>query len=95
MPIPNFKNIQKFAAKVGANIPVRLRKIFEGLDTDTATQPLVAASCAAELCIELREQGVDDFHFYTLNRPELTSATCRMLGIKPNNVPTPAEAPAL
>ena len=95
MPIPNYKKIQNFAAKVGANIPVRLRKILEGLDTDTVTQPLVAASCAAELCVELREQGVDDFHFYTLNRPELTSATCRMLGIKPNNVPAPAEAPAL
>ena len=82
MPIANFRNIQKFAAKIGTHIPKRLTQVFEGLDDDPATQPLVAASCAAELCLDLREQGVDDFHFYTLNRPELTAATCRILGIK-------------
>ncbi len=82
MPIANFKNIQKFAAKVGTHIPKRLTQVFEGLDDEPTTQPLVAASCAAELCLDLREQGVDDFHFYTLNRPELTAATCRILGIK-------------
>jgi methylenetetrahydrofolate reductase (NADPH) len=86
MPIFNFKNVQKFAAKVGASIPVRLVEVFEGLDGDPSTQPLVAASCAAELCLDLREYGVDDFHFYTLNRPELVSAICRMLGVKPVSV---------
>ena len=95
MPIFNFKNVQKFAAKVGASIPARLVDLFEGLDGDPATQPLVAASCAAELCLDLREYGIDDFHFYTLNRPELTSATCRILGIKPANMLTPTKVPAV
>lgn len=95
MPVSNFKNVQNFAAKVGANIPARLADLFEGLDGDPSTQSLVAASCAAELCLDLREHGIDDFHFYTLNRPELTSATCRILGIKPANMPTPTEVPAV
>ncbi len=93
MPVSNFRNVRKFAAKVGATIPARLAQLFEGLDGDPSTEPLVAASCAAELCLDLREHGVDDFHFYTLNRPELASATCRILGIKPVSaaVGAPAE----
>jgi methylenetetrahydrofolate reductase (NADPH) len=95
MPVSNFKNVRKFAAKVGASIPVRLVELFEGLDGDPAIQALVAASCAAELCLDLREQGIDDFHFYTLNRPELASATCRILGVKPAEVGTSAEVEEL
>ena len=94
MPVSNFKNVRKFASKVGASIPARIVELFEGLDGDPATQSLVAASCAAELCLDLRGHGIDDFHFYTLNRPELTSATCRILGIKPVATGTPAEVDA-
>ena len=56
--------------------------LFEGLDDDPATRRLVAASVAAEMCARLQEEGFDDFHFYTLNRAELTVAICRVLGVK-------------
>jgi methylenetetrahydrofolate reductase (NADPH) len=83
MPIANFKNNFKFARKTGVSVPQALVQLFEGLDDDPETARLVAAKVAAELCQALRSHGVDRFHFYTLNRPDLVYATCHILGLRP------------
>ena len=84
LPITNFARAREFAAKCGASMPDWLGDLFEGLDDDPETRQLVAATTASELCNRLRAEGVDRFHFYTLNRPQLTAAICRRLGLKPS-----------
>ncbi len=81
LPIENFTRASGFAEKCGTTIPDSVRARFEGLEDDPETHRLVAAVFAAEQVQGLREAGVEDFHFYTLNRPELVTATCRLLGI--------------
>jgi methylenetetrahydrofolate reductase (NADPH) len=83
LPITNFARTVEFAGRCGATIPRRLASLFDGLDGDPETRALVAASVAAEQCTALRRHGVDEFHFYTLNRAELVVAICRMLGVRP------------
>ena len=60
-----------------------MAKLYEGLDDDPENRQLVAATHSAELCRRLQAEGVDEFHFYTLNRAELTWAICRLLGVAP------------
>ena len=81
LPITNFSKVCEFAGKCGAHIPPALAKRFSGLDTDPETRNLVAAMVAAEQVQALAREGVADFHFYTLNRADLTYAICRMLGL--------------
>jgi methylenetetrahydrofolate reductase (NADPH) len=83
LPITNFTRTVEFARRCGATIPARLAGLFDGLDDDPETRALVAASVAAEQCTALRQHGVNEFHFYTLNRAELVVAICRMLGVRP------------
>lgn len=83
MPVFNFTKVAAFSEDCGATVPDWMRETFAGLDEDPDTRRLVAASVAAELCTRLRDEGVEQFHFYTLNRPELTYAVCRLLGMKP------------
>ncbi|MFZ4601217.1 MAG: methylenetetrahydrofolate reductase [NAD(P)H] [Caulobacterales bacterium] len=82
MPVTNFRGIVKMAAGCGATVPAWLARLFEGLDDDPDTRRLVAATAAAELCARLAAEGVEDFHFYTLNRADLTLAICRILGVR-------------
>jgi methylenetetrahydrofolate reductase (NADPH) len=72
-----------FARRCGASVPAWLASLFDGLDDDPATRELVAATIAAEQCAWLAAHGVHEFHFYTLNRPNLTLAVCRLLGLRP------------
>ena len=81
LPVTNFAQVQKFAAQCGARVPPFMIELFDGLDDDPETRRLVAASVAAEQCRRLQADGVDEFHFYTLNRAELIVAICRMIGI--------------
>jgi methylenetetrahydrofolate reductase (NADPH) len=83
LPVQNFHQTANFAAKTGATIPDWLAKRFEGLDNDPATRRLIAASVAAEQVFDLLDHGISDFHFYTMNRAELTFAICHLLGIRP------------
>lgn len=83
MPVTSFAGISRFAARCGTNIPDWMGGLFEGLDEIPEVHQLVAATVAAEQCRRLSEHGITDFHFYTMNRPELTTATCRILGIRP------------
>ncbi len=85
MPVTNFKGLVKMAAGCGASVPQWLRRIFEGLDDDPESRQLLAAATTAELCARLLVEGVEDFHFYTLNRAELTVAICRLLGVRPES----------
>jgi len=83
LPVTNFAGVSKFAAKCGTHVPRWLGELFEGLDERPDTRQLVAATVAAEQCVRLQEQGVSEFHFYTLNRAELSYAICHMLGLRP------------
>ena len=85
MPVTSYKGLAKMAKACGASIPGRLVRLFENLDDDAKTRELVAATVAAEQCLDLAERGVDRFHFYTLNRAEMAFALCHMLGITPQN----------
>ncbi|KFL29011.1 5,10-methylenetetrahydrofolate reductase [Devosia riboflavina] len=83
-PIHSFKQISGFAARCGASIPDWLAERFDGLDADPDTHALVAAAVAAEQVTELLDEGVTEFHFYTLNRSNLVLALARLLGRRPD-----------
>lgn len=82
----NFKGMKRIADLCQVKLPDWLHKLYEGTDEDTATCECITANVAAELCHKLSEQGVDEFHFYTLNRASLALSTCRLLGLKPQAV---------
>ncbi len=82
MPVTNFKGLKRMAAACEANVPEWLEALFAGLDDDADTRKLLAAAVAVELCLDLKREGVDNFHFYTLNRADLVYAICRILGVK-------------
>jgi methylenetetrahydrofolate reductase (NADPH) len=82
LPITNFTRTVDFAKKCGTRIPRWMATLFEGLDDAPMTRELVAATVASEQCRVLHENGVRDFHFYTLNRAALTLAICHMLGMR-------------
>lgn len=83
LPVTNFAQVVKFSNACGATVPDWLRDRFEGLDDDPETRKLVAATTATELCEALQNDGVREFHFYTLNRADLTYAICHVLGVRP------------
>ena len=83
VPIHNFAQVAGFAARCGADIPPWLARRFEGLEKDAATTHLVAAAMAAEQVMDLVDQGIKTFHFYTLNRADLVYAICHLLGLRP------------
>ncbi len=83
LPVANFAQTRKFAADSGAKLPAWMAPLFDGLQDDPGPRQLVAATIAADLCRRLYAEGVRDFHFYTLNRAELTQALCHLLGMRP------------
>lgn len=83
LPVSNVAQTRKFAGQCGATIPTWMDRLFEGLDNLPAARQLVAATVAAELCGQLYAGGVRHFHFYTLNRAELSYAICHLLGLRP------------
>ena len=85
LPIAGFSGMLRFAAKCGVNVPSRLHDRFSGLDDDPETSRMIAASVAIEQVDELYRHGVREFHFYTLNRAELTYAICHALGLRPGH----------
>lgn len=82
LPITRFPQVIRFAKLCGATIPGWLQERFAGLDDDADTRRLIAASVAIEQVERLRREGVREFHFYTLNRAELTYAICHALGVR-------------
>ena len=83
LPVTNFKQLEKMAKVTNVKIPSWMQKMYQGLEEDQTTRNLVAASIAMDMVKVLSKEGVKDFHFYTLNRSELTYAICHVLGIRP------------
>ncbi len=83
LPVTHFAQVVKFSAMCGATVPDWLARLFEGLDKDQETRRMVAAIVAAEQVRRLQAAGVDEFHFYTLNRPDLVFAIAHILGVRP------------
>jgi methylenetetrahydrofolate reductase (NADPH) len=83
LPVHDFGQMRRFSERCGAGVPGWLRTLFEGLDGDGVQQALLGASHAAEQARRLIVEGIDELHFYTLNRAELTVAACRLLGLRP------------
>jgi methylenetetrahydrofolate reductase (NADPH) len=87
LPVTNYAQMKRFAGICGATVPDWLAGLFEGSDDNPELRGLIAASIAAEQCRLLRAAGVEEFHFYTLNRAKLTLAICHILGL---HAPLPA-----
>jgi methylenetetrahydrofolate reductase (NADPH) len=85
LPITRFPQMLRMAQRCGAHVPEWLEQRFDGLDGDPDTRRLIAAAVAIEQVQELQKHGVEEFHFYTLNRFELTYAICHALGVRPHN----------
>ena len=83
LPVTNFKQLEKMAKVTNVKIPSWMQKMYQGLEEDQTTRNLVAASIAMDMVKILSKEGVKDFHFYTLNRSELTYAICHTLGVRP------------
>jgi methylenetetrahydrofolate reductase (NADPH) len=83
LPITKFPQLTRFAEQCGASVPEWLVHRFDGLEDDAETRQLIAASVAIEQVKLLKKQGIEEFHFYTLNRSELTFAICHALGVRP------------
>jgi methylenetetrahydrofolate reductase (NADPH) len=86
MPVTNLAGLRRMSALSGVSVPDWLGHMFDGLDDDAETRRMVAAVVAAEQVRLLQANGVDEFHFYTLNRPELTYAIAHILGVRPGKV---------
>ena len=83
MPVLSFAAVQKMSGLCGTAIPDWMEGLFDGLDERPEARQLVSATIAAEMCRRLYAGGVRQFHFYTLNRAELSYAICHMLGLRP------------
>ncbi|MGG5888523.1 methylenetetrahydrofolate reductase [NAD(P)H] [Falsiroseomonas sp. HC035] len=83
LPVSNFAQVKKFSAMCGTSVPAWMGRLFEGLDEDADSRRMVAAVVAAEQARLLQANGVDELHFYTLNRADLTYAIAHLLGARP------------
>ncbi|MGI2203946.1 methylenetetrahydrofolate reductase [Shewanella oncorhynchi] len=83
LPVTNFTQLKRFAGMTNVLLPNWLHKQFDGLENDAGTRQLVGANVAIDMVKVLSREGVKDFHFYTLNRAELTYAICHTLGVRP------------
>ena len=83
LPVSNFKQAKKFADMTNVRIPAWMAQMFDGLDHDAETRKLVGANIAMDMVKILSREGVKDFHFYTLNRAEMSYAICHTLGVRP------------
>ncbi|MBL0769992.1 methylenetetrahydrofolate reductase [Sphingopyxis sp. DHUNG17] len=92
LPVSNVSQTRRMADMCGTAIPAWMAGLFEGLDDHPAARQLVAATIAAEMCRRLYAGGVRDFHFYTLNRAELSYAICHLLGLRPRTAPASEKA---
>ncbi|MBZ4021227.1 methylenetetrahydrofolate reductase [NAD(P)H] [Rhodobacter sp. TJ_12] len=85
LPIQSWKGAKAFANRCGTSIPAWVEEAFEAATRDGREQLLATAMCT-ELCDSLIAGGVEDLHFYTLNRPDMTREVCHALGITPDVV---------
>ncbi|HEY8289086.1 MAG TPA: methylenetetrahydrofolate reductase, partial [Acetobacteraceae bacterium] len=88
MPVSNYSQAARFSAMCGASMPDWMGRLFEGTEDDPDTRRMVGMVVAAEQVRLLQVNGVDEFHFYTLNRPDLTFAIAHVLGVRALGAPT-------
>ncbi len=86
LPVTRFPQLERFARRCGATVPEWLADSFRGLEDDDETRQMIAASIAIEQVRRLQQEGISEFHFYTLNRSELTYGICHALGVRPKQV---------
>lgn len=82
LPIQSWAGAKRFAARCGTKVPEKLDEAFTIAARDGREELLALAQCTS-LCDRLIQGGVEDLHFYTLNRPKLTYDVCMALGVKP------------
>jgi methylenetetrahydrofolate reductase (NADPH) len=92
LPIHNFTQVANFSARCGARIPTWVADRFAGLERDPQTHALVASAIAAEQVLDLMERGIEEFHFYTMNRADLVFAICHLIGVRPVSLENTAAA---
>jgi methylenetetrahydrofolate reductase (NADPH) len=92
LPVHNFAQVANFSGRCGTHVPAWLAERFDGLQKDPQTHALVASAVAAEQVLDLIERGVNDLHFYTMNRADLVFAICHMIGIRSHEVENSAAA---
>lgn len=84
LPILNYKQLDKMAKITNVKIPAWLHQVYQGIpENDTTTANLIGANIAMEMVKVLAKEGVKDFHFYTLNRAEMSYTLCHLLGVRP------------
>lgn len=82
LPIANFAQAQKFSAMCGSTIPKWIVELYESLPADdSAITEMVSVAITTEICNKLIAGGVEDVHFYTLNRAELVKSVCALIGV--------------
>jgi methylenetetrahydrofolate reductase (NADPH) len=82
LPIISWDGAKRFAARCGTRVPPRLDEAFQMAARD-GREELLSLTLCTTMCTRLIEEGVDNLHFYTLNRPHLTREVCRALGVTP------------
>jgi methylenetetrahydrofolate reductase (NADPH) len=92
-PVQNFKQTANFARRAGTSVPHWLAERFDGLEDDPATRRLVAAAVCAEQVIDLIDHGVEELHFYTMNRADLVFAICHLIGLRAKPVEADQQEP--
>ena len=85
LPITSWAGAKTFAQRCGSAVPARLDEAFATAARDGREELYALAHCT-QLCDNLLQGGVEDLHFYTLNRPHLTREVVRALGIQPEVV---------
>jgi methylenetetrahydrofolate reductase (NADPH) len=86
LPVTNYNTLLKFAGFTNVHVPNWLHRQFDGLDeADQTTRNLLGANIAMDIVKVLAKEGVKHFHFYTLNRSELSYAICHLLGVREQN----------
>ncbi len=87
MSVANYAQAVKFSAMCGAGVPAWLGELFDGLDDEPDTRRIIGSLVTADQVCQLQADGVSEFHFYTLNRPEQVSEVARLVGIVPAESP--------
>ncbi|MFA3791525.1 methylenetetrahydrofolate reductase [Aliiglaciecola sp. SL4] len=86
LPVTNYQTLKRFAGFTNVHVPSWLHKMYDGLEKDDqTTRNLLGASIAMDTVKVLAKEGIRDFHFYTLNRSELSYAICHLLGVRAQN----------
>ena len=80
LPITSWDGAKRFAQRCGSHVPPRLEEAFQMARRDGREELLALTHCTV-LCDRLLSEGVEDLHFYTLNRPDLTRKVCHALGV--------------